>query len=82
MDYLIALIKNGAKFRELSSRTESEMVAAVRTTLGDMLSTGTLANCDFREGGLTGVELLHLSSNPSVHSSSYCFNSFNQHASR
>jgi len=59
---------NGAKFRELRSRTESEIISAVRTTLGDMLRTGTLAHCDFREGGLAGIELLHRSSNPSVHS--------------
>lgn len=59
---------NGAKFRELRSRTESEIIDAVRTTLDDMLRTGTLAHCDFREGGLAGIELLHRSSNPSVHS--------------
>jgi cytosine/adenosine deaminase-related metal-dependent hydrolase len=59
---------NGAKFRELRLRKESEIIAAVRTSLGDMLRTGTLAHCDFREGGLAGIELLHRSSNPSVHS--------------
>lgn len=59
---------NGVKFKELRSRTESEIVAAVRTTLGDMLRTGTLAHCDFREGGLAGIKFLHRSSNPSVHS--------------
>ena len=58
----------GAKFRELRSRTESEIIAAVRTTLGDMLHTGTLAHCDFREGGLAGIELLHRASNPLVKS--------------
>ncbi len=58
----------GAKFRELRSRTESEVIAAVRTTLRDMLHTGTLAHCDFREGGLAGIELLHRASNPSVNS--------------
>lgn len=59
---------NGVKFRELRSRTDSEIVAAIRTTLADMLRTGTLAHCDFREGGLAGIKLLHRSSNLSVHS--------------
>ena len=58
----------GAKFRELRSRAEGEVIAAVRTTLRDMLYTGTLAHCDFREDGLAGIELLHRASNPSVNS--------------
>jgi len=60
--------QEGAKFRELRSKTESEIIAAVRATLRDMLHTGTLAHCDFREGGLAGIELLHRASNPSVNS--------------
>ena len=48
----------GEKFRALASRSHSELLASVRATLQDMLSTGTLAHCDFREGGLKGVNLL------------------------
>jgi len=58
----------GAKFRELGLRTEGEIITAVRSTLRDMLHTGTLAHCDFREGGLAGIELLRRTSNPSVSS--------------
>jgi len=58
----------GVKFRELRSKAESEVIAAIRATLRDMLHTGTLAHCDFREGGLAGIELLHRASNPSVNS--------------
>lgn len=46
------------KFRALSSRSREELLTAIRVTLQDMLSTGTLAHCDFREGGTSGVELL------------------------
>jgi cytosine/adenosine deaminase-related metal-dependent hydrolase len=59
---------DGAKFRELHSRTKSEVIAAVCTTLEDMLHTGTLAHCDFREDRLAGVKLLHRASNPSINS--------------
>lgn len=58
----------GAKFRELRSRTEKEVTASVRATLKDMLQTGTLAHCDFREGGLAGVKLLHRASGSPVNS--------------
>lgn len=58
----------GIKFRELLSRTEEEIFTSVRATLKDMLKTGTLAHCDFREGGLSGVKLLRRTSDPSVNS--------------
>lgn len=58
----------GAKFREFRSRTEKEVTASVRATLKDMLQTGTLAHCDFREGGLAGVELLRQASDSPVNS--------------
>ncbi|MDI6820328.1 MAG: amidohydrolase family protein [Candidatus Hodarchaeaceae archaeon] len=56
----------GLKFRELGSRTEKEIIAAIRSTLRDMLRTGTLAHCDFREGGVAGVKLLRAASSPPV----------------
>jgi cytosine/adenosine deaminase-related metal-dependent hydrolase len=59
---------SGVKFKELSSRPESELRAAIRSTLKDMLRTGTLAHCDFREGGARGVELLRRASEPGVRS--------------
>ncbi len=49
---------SGKKFEALSSRPIKDIVAATRATLQDMLHTGTLAHCDFREGGATGVSLL------------------------
>jgi len=58
----------GAKFRELRSRTEKEVIASVRATLKDMLQTGTLVHCDFREGGFAGVELLRRASDSPVNS--------------
>jgi len=58
----------GIKFKELLSRTEEEITASVRATLKDMLKTGTLAHCDFREGGLSGVKLLRRASDSPVSS--------------
>ena len=48
----------GDKFRALASRSRSEILSSIRTTLEDMFCTGTLAHCDFMEGGAEGVELL------------------------
>jgi cytosine/adenosine deaminase-related metal-dependent hydrolase len=48
----------GKKFDVLSSKSEGEMVDAIRSAQRDMLRTGTLAHCDFMEGGLAGVKLL------------------------
>ena len=58
----------GDKFRALASRPPSEILSSIRTTLEDMLRTGTLAHCDFREGGAEGVELLRKASHRKVKS--------------
>jgi len=58
----------GEKFRALGSHSRSELLASVRATLQDMLRTGTLAHCDFREGGVKGVELLREASHKAVKS--------------
>ncbi len=47
----------GAKFRALKG-PKSQLIRAIRSVLLDMLCTGTLAHCDFREGGLAGVRVL------------------------
>jgi len=48
----------GVKFRALKSGTVGLMVQATKATLQDMVRTGTLAHCDFREGGVQGVNFL------------------------
>jgi len=48
----------GEKFSGLASAGEDEIAAGMKETLHDMLQTGTLAHCDFREGGLIGLRLL------------------------
>ena len=58
----------GEKFRALGSRSRSELLASIRATLQDMFRTGTLAHCDFREGGAKGVELLREASHKAVKS--------------
>jgi len=57
----------GAKFRELE-RACRELVGTIRTIIHDMLRSGTLAHCDFREGGLAGVRILRKASTTSVRS--------------
>lgn len=54
----------GIKFEALASSGDEEVIKAIRATMRDMLRTGTLAHCDFREGGLRGVELLRRARNP------------------
>lgn len=58
----------GAKFRALSSHPRSELLSSIRTTLRDMCRTGTLAHCDFREGGAEGVEVLRKASHKAIES--------------
>lgn len=58
----------GEKSRALGSRSRSELLASIRATLQDMLRTGTLAHCDFREGGVRGVELLRGASHKAIKS--------------
>ncbi len=48
----------GVKFKALATRPFKEIITATRAALLDMLSTGTLAHCDFREGGAAGVDIL------------------------
>jgi len=57
----------GAKFRELG-RAGQELVGMLRTVIHDMLRSGTLAHCDFREGGLAGVRILQRASTIPVQS--------------
>jgi len=47
----------GAKFREIK-RASRELVGTIRTIINDMLRSGTLAHCDFREGGVAGVKII------------------------
>jgi len=58
---------SGAKFRAYSKPLKV-VIDAMRTTLLDMLHTGTLAHCDFREGGIAGVRLLKRASLPHIQS--------------
>ncbi|MEM2865541.1 MAG: amidohydrolase family protein [Candidatus Hadarchaeales archaeon] len=48
----------GLKFRVLEETPERVLVREMQLTLQGMLRAGTLAHCDFREGGGRGVELL------------------------
>lgn len=55
----------GEKFKELE-RPEAEISLAIRAALRDAFRAGTLAHCDFREGGLEGARLLKRASLPPV----------------
>jgi len=57
----------GAKFRELGE-ARRELVGTLRTIIHDMLGSGTLAHCDFREGGLAGVRILRKASTTPIKS--------------
>jgi len=54
----------GLKFRVLEETPEQRLVEEMGLTLRAMLRTGTLAHCDFREGGVRGVKLLRGISGP------------------
>jgi cytosine/adenosine deaminase-related metal-dependent hydrolase len=58
----------GEKFRALSSSSFEDLATATRATLLDMLRTGTVAHCDFREGGVGGVNLMRRVSLPPLRS--------------
>jgi len=45
---------------------KTKVLEAMRSSLAEMLATGTLAHCDFREGGTEGVRLLQKSKMPPV----------------
>lgn len=49
--------REGAKFKILREK-ESEVGRGIRRSLNEMLSLGTTAFCDFREGGVKGVRQL------------------------
>lgn len=49
---------DGLKHRVLRRTSHRELVNSMRATLNDMMKTGTCAFCDFREGGLSGVQAL------------------------
>lgn len=54
---------NGIKHRILSETSPSDMVKAIKSSLHDMLKTGTTTFVDFREGGLRGIDILNKASN-------------------
>lgn len=49
---------NGLKHRLLASAEPQDIIKSMRSSLQDMLSTGTSTIVDFREGGVDGVSLL------------------------
>ncbi|MEW6222597.1 MAG: amidohydrolase family protein [Candidatus Hadarchaeota archaeon] len=59
----------GVKFRALESAGKNSLISAAKATLQDMFKTGTLAHCDFREGGVEGVKILRSFSKPPLKSS-------------
>jgi len=50
---------NGIKHRILSETSPSDMVKGIKSSLRDMLKTGTSTFVDFREGGIEGIDLLN-----------------------
>ncbi len=62
-DIDIRVGKGGIKHRVLDEKS-SEVTKAIKLTLNDMIAGGTTAFCDFREGGLKGVEKLKASFEP------------------
>ncbi len=59
---------NGEKFRAMAASSPREISSVTRATLMDMIGTGTLAYCDFREGGASGVDILRRISPPHLRS--------------
>lgn len=49
---------NGLKFKILRESKPEELIAAMKNAIIEMLDTGTITFCDFREGGLGGINLL------------------------
>ncbi|RLG56367.1 MAG: hypothetical protein DRN83_04250 [Hadesarchaea archaeon] len=49
---------SGEKFKALNSSPLKDIVTSTTATLRDMLRTGTLAHCDFREGGIAGIGII------------------------
>jgi cytosine/adenosine deaminase-related metal-dependent hydrolase len=50
--------ENGEKFKALALSPDAQVRRAAAKTLEDMIRTGTLAHCDFREDGVRGVKML------------------------
>lgn len=48
----------GYKFKVLSSSKEKEIVSAMRSTIEQMILTGSSNFCDFREQGIKGIRML------------------------
>jgi cytosine/adenosine deaminase-related metal-dependent hydrolase len=48
----------GFKHRELQRASQKEVAGGIRRSLGEMMRTGSRGFCDFREGGLRGLEPL------------------------
>lgn len=55
---------HGLKFHALESSPPSQLAQATKAALQDMLVTGTLAHCDFREEGIEGLNFLRRISQP------------------
>jgi len=49
---------NGLKHRMLEQASDEVIVKGMKTALEEMLHTGTSVFCDFREGGVKGLDLL------------------------
>jgi cytosine/adenosine deaminase-related metal-dependent hydrolase len=50
---------NGLKHRILAQTSTGDLVASMKSTIQDMIRTGTCAFMDFREGGVAGVNALN-----------------------
>ena len=49
---------NGVKHRALASAEDEDIIEAMKSSMWDMLKSGTTHFIDYREGGLKGVQLL------------------------
>lgn len=49
---------NGVKHRALASASDEEIIGAMKSTMFEMLESGTTHFVDYREGGIKGVKLL------------------------
>ena len=49
---------NGVKHRALASAEDEEIIEAMKSSMWDMLESGTTHFIDYREGGIKGVKLL------------------------
>ncbi|WP_407392692.1 amidohydrolase family protein [Methanobrevibacter sp.] len=49
---------NGVKHRALADASDDEMIEAMKSSMWEMVNSGTTHFIDYREGGIKGVELL------------------------